>query len=272
MDDLKKPLNAYEQKQADRKARLEARAELTSAASLATFSQAKTMASYIPFGQPILIGHHSERRDRNFRSKIHGTYKKSFAMAEEAERLQRKAEGVGKGGISRDDPDAVSKLRKELENCERSQEVMKNANKIIRKNVDNDVKIAQLVGLGLSENQANELLKPDFAGRVGFASYSLTNNNANIARIKLRIAELEKLAERVTVEEVNELYEYREDAEEKRVMFIFNGKPDESTRAILKKYAFKWSPSRGAWVRQITNAALFAAKQVKKELANLTTN
>ncbi|MBP2657188.1 MAG: hypothetical protein H6Q69_220 [Firmicutes bacterium] len=27
---------------------------------------AKKMAEYIPFGQPILIGHHSEQRDRNF--------------------------------------------------------------------------------------------------------------------------------------------------------------------------------------------------------------
>jgi hypothetical protein len=45
----------------------------------------------------------------------------------------------------------------------------------------------------LSEAQAAEILKPDDCGRVGFASYFLSNNNAEICRIKHRVAELECL-------------------------------------------------------------------------------
>ncbi|MCY1286291.1 hypothetical protein D9M70_352600 [compost metagenome] len=50
-------------------------------------------------------------------------------------------------------------------------------------------------------------------------------------------------------------------------MFIFPGKPDEQTRTLLKSQAFKWSPSRGAWVRQLNNAGRWAAKQVRETLA-----
>ena len=54
-------MNAYEQKQANRLARYERAAQLTEAAASAASNQASRMASVIPFGQPILIGHHSER-------------------------------------------------------------------------------------------------------------------------------------------------------------------------------------------------------------------
>ncbi|CAL1519136.1 DUF3560 domain-containing protein [Chitinophaga sp. MM2321] len=56
------------------------------------YRKAKDMAAVIPFGQPIHIGHHSEKRDRNYRDKIHNTFGKSFAEAEKAEHYNSKAE------------------------------------------------------------------------------------------------------------------------------------------------------------------------------------
>nr|WP_244215269.1 DUF3560 domain-containing protein [Pedobacter miscanthi] len=35
------------------------------------YSSASDMASVIPMAQPILVGHHSEKRDRRYRQKIH---------------------------------------------------------------------------------------------------------------------------------------------------------------------------------------------------------
>ena len=61
-------------------------------------------------------------------------------------------------------------------------------------------------------------------------------------------------------------YTYREDVEENRVMFEFPGKPEDTVRTLLKQHSFKWSPTRGAWVRQLTNAARYAAAEVRKEL------
>lgn len=52
------------------------------------------MASVIPFGQPILIGHPSEQRDRNYRDKIHNTFGKAFAMQDKAAYYEDKAENA----------------------------------------------------------------------------------------------------------------------------------------------------------------------------------
>jgi hypothetical protein len=255
--------NHYESKQADRKARYEARADQATAASGLTYKRAKTMASAIPFGQPIHVGHHSERRDRNYHGKIHTTFGKAFALADKAKHYADKAASVGTGGISSDDPDAVSKLSMQLAKMEEEQTMMKKVNALVRKK---DVK--GIEALGFSPEAAAELLTKDFAGRIGYPSYRLTNNNANIKRVKDRIAALNRLAERASIEQTGAGYTYKEDPEENRVMFIFEGKPDEQTRKILKANAFKWSPSREGkpWVRQLTNAGLWAAKQVREAL------
>ena len=263
-------MNSYEAKQAARKARFEERAATASAESASTYNRARSMAQSIPFGQPILIGHHSESRDRNFRNRIHNTFGKAFAAQDKAEHYAQKAASVGTGGISSDDPDAIKKLRAELESAEKSQERMKAANKAIRANKTPETQVAALVALGFTEAQAAEAVKPDFCGRVGFPSYALSNNNANARRIKARIAELEKRSQREDVEKECDGYTYREDTEENRVMFVFPGKPDEAARDVLKRNAFKWSPSRGAWVRQLNNAGLWAAKCVREALDKAT--
>lgn len=254
-------MNAYEQKQANRRARYEARAEKAAQESGHTYQQARTMAEAIPFGQPILIGHHSETRDRNYRNRIHNTFGKAFELADKAKHYEQKAAAVGTGGISSDDPEAVAKLRAELADIEAAQEKMKAANRAIRKNDR-----AALAGLGFTPEQIEGLFKPDFCGRVGFPAYALSNNSANARRIEKRIKELERLQDRGDVEQQGNGYTYREDTTENRVMFRFPGKPDAETRALLKRHAFKWSPTRDAWVRQLTNAGIYAGKQVRAVL------
>ncbi|HDQ4405507.1 TPA: DUF3560 domain-containing protein [Pseudomonas aeruginosa] len=262
-------MNEYEQKQADRRERLQERADKAASESTALYAAARKRAEAIPFGQPILVGHHSERRDRNFRAGINRMTEKSFALSDKAEHYQQKAAAVGTGGISSDDPDAIIKLRAELEQCEAAQARMKAANKAIRTAKTPDKQVPALVALGFSEAEAHSLLKGDFCGRVGFPAFQLSNNNANMTRIKKRIAELEARRSRETVEVETEGYTYREDTEENRVMFQFDGKPADEVRDLLKRHAFKWSPSRGAWVRQLNNAGIYAGKQVREGLAKL---
>jgi len=262
-------MNKYEAKQQARRDRLESAAESAEAASNRALSGARRMGSAIPFGQPILVGHHSEGRDRRYRARITTQYEKGFALMGKAEYFRRKAAGVGKAGISSDDPEAVQKLKAEVVALEASQARMKAANAVIRQRKgDVEEQVNGLLALGwFTNDQARELVAPDFAGRIGFAAYQLSNNNANIRRIKARIAELEKARERESVEVEGPGYTYREDTEENRVMFLFEGKPSDETRTILKAHSFKWSPSRGAWVRQLTGSGIYAAECVKKALA-----
>jgi len=254
-------LNRYEERQQARLDRYETLADKATAKSTTLATRSNQMAECIPFGQPILVGHHSEKRDRNFRSKIHSIMGKSVQEMKKAEYYQNKADSVGKGGISSDDPNAIEKLKSKLEKLQQAQELMKKANKLIKKFPEHNARLEGLIELGFSEEKAIDVLNPKY-GSIGFASYSLQNNNAEINRLKKRIAELQTLENRTSNEVENDLYKYTECKIENRCMFIFDGKPTEEIRQILKSNGFKWSPSRGAWVRQLNANGIYASKRV----------
>lgn len=77
---------------AERQDRLDTKADRLGATAEALHDRARDMASVIPFGQPILVGHYSERRDRNYRGKIRRTFERSFETAKEADETARRAE------------------------------------------------------------------------------------------------------------------------------------------------------------------------------------
>lgn len=260
-------MNDYEARQEARRERYERKAEQLRAEAGRLHDQAHEMASVIPLGQPILVGHYSEGRDRRYRERIHNTFGKAFATMDKADHYEQKAASVGTGGISSDDPDAIRKLREKLDALKSKQELMKAVNAAIRKHKTPEKQIPALVALGMTEAQAQQALTPDCFGIQGFASFSLQNNNANIHRVEQRIRELERAAERnVTKEQEGNGYTYREDADENRVMFLFDGKPEPEVRALLKSHGFKWSPTRTAWVRMLNNSGRFAAERVRREL------
>lgn len=252
-------MNAYEEKQEAKRQRYLDRASSAASEARTLHDKAHNMAQCIPFGQPILVGHHSESRDRNFRNKIHNTFGKAFAANDKAKHYEQKANSVGTGGISSDDPDAIAKLKEKVADLEKAQETMKAANACIRKK-----DLEGLAKLGFTQEQIEKLITPGFMGRVGFAPYSLQNNNANIRATKQRIEELERAAQAEDVKKEFDGFTYKE--EDNRAQFVFPGKPDEETRTILKSNAFKWSPSRGAWVRQLTGNGRYAARRVIEKL------
>jgi hypothetical protein len=175
-----------------------------------------------------------------------------------------------RSGISSDDPKALEKLQAKLAELEDFQDFMKKVNAIIKNCPTTEMRIKALLPLSnYEEPLARRLLEPDYAGRIGFKEYQLTNNSANIRRIRDRIAELEKATARQDREEVTDKYTYREDTGENRLMFLFDSKPGEDIRCLLKGRGFKWSPTRNAWIRQWTDNALYAAQCVKASLANM---
>lgn len=175
--------------------------------------------------------------------------------------LLDKIRSIGTGGISADDPNAIEKLKRKIESLERRQELMKNANAAIRmKNeAEGDKRLAEL---GYYPEEIRALREPDFAGRIGYPAYELTNNNANIRRLKARLAELEKRREAPADGWEFEGGRVAINTELNRLQIFFDEKPDEDTRTNLKSNGFRWAPSQGAWQRQYTDNALRAAKIV----------
>lgn len=229
-------MNTYEEKQEARKARFEELAMNARREADALARQSSDMLKGIPFGQPIM-----GERDRRFRNRAGAKMDKAMEASKKAEYYEQKAESVGKGGISGLDPEAITKLEKQLEQLTAHQEQMKAANKAIRmKNQEKgNLKLKEL---GYSDKEIEALRTPNFLGRLGYPNYELTNNNANIRRIKQRIEELKELSEMKVETETNSLYEFFMD--DGRLQFSFDGKPSGEIRDILKSYGFKWSPSR----------------------------
>lgn len=251
-------MNTYEEKQEARKQRFEELAMNARREADALARQSSDMLKGIPCGQPIMGD-----RDRRFRNRAGAKMDKALEVSKKAEYYEQKAESVGKGGISGLDPDAITKLEKQLETLTAHQDRMKAANKAVR--IKNQEKgNLKLKELGFTDKEIGILRTPDFLGRLGFPNYELTNNNANIRRIKQRIEELKELSEMTVEEESNSLYDYFMD--DGRLQFAFIGKPSGEIRDILKKYGFKWSPSRSTWVRQANRNGFWSADQIKKEL------
>jgi len=255
-------MNAYEQKLEARRERLEARSHKLHRLAEAIFAQSRARASVIPFGQPILIGHHSEGRDRNYRARIARGFRKSFELAALAKEIDSRIAGVGSGGISSDDPEAEGKILHRIAKLEADQTMMKGANVAIRKSDDDG-----LVRLGFSDEQIAKLKLPDFAGRVGFPGYALTNNNANIRRLRIRLGVLAAKPTQTSEQLIGEV-RMVQDADDNRVVLYFPGKPADSVRKELRASGFKWSPTRGAWVRQLNGTAVNCAEYILRRLAD----
>lgn len=229
------------------------------------------MADAIPFGQPILVGHHSEKRDRNFRSKIHNTFSKAFEANEKAAYYKQRAETLLNGtAISSDDPNAIDKLQDKLEKLESLQELMKLINKVCQNKKLAAVEKVDLVKeMGVSETRAAELVAGDRYGRIGFPSYKLTNNGACIRNTKDRIAHLSRMQSiESSTEEINGVT-LEISQEDNRVQMFFPEKPCEEIRTTLKNNGFRWAPTvgTGAWQRQLSNHAIYQAREILKKLS-----
>lgn len=102
---------------------LDAKAEKLHATAEARHAAADQIAEHIPFGQPILVGHHSERRARRDQDRIHSNMRAGF----EAEAAANAAAGraaTARAGTRPESPtttaNRIDKLRAEIRQFERN--------------------------------------------------------------------------------------------------------------------------------------------------------
>lgn len=273
--------NDYEDRQEERRRRLLERAEKAEAEGQAAHNAADRIARAIPMGQPILVGHHSERRHRRDLDRIDRGMRKAIEKSKEADELRQRAEAVGTGGISSDDPEAVQKLQGKLEHLVQRQEWMKKLNAAWRgagkpePNAAREVwaKVGEAAGI---EPSVLDQLRLDMAKRwhfqpgAPFPAYALTNLSADVRRVRARFEDLKKARVATPAETDHGVCRVVENVEENRVQLLFDGKPPEATRTLLKRWGFRWSPMASAWQRHLNDAGRIAAQCVvdalKKEV------
>ena len=171
-----------------------------------------------------------------------------------------KIRGTGKGGISADDPEAVRKLKSKLAGLEQEQERMKAVNAYYRKHKTLD-------GCPHLTPEEIEKLKVSMARDwhpepKPYPSFHLTNNNSMIRQTRKRIEELSVKAETEYEGWAFEGGEVKMDVQANRLQVFFDEKPDRDTCSAMRHGGFRWAPSVGAWQRQLTDNAIYAAKHL----------
>lgn len=188
-------------------------------------------------------GHIPERARMNRRAD------KAFEHSNMAQHHRDKADGLNRqlnNTIFSDDHDAIEALEEKIEVLTAKQERNKALNKLIRKGDR-----AGIAALGIkSEALIDELFKPDYGGRVGIPSYELTNNNANIRRLKKRIEEIKRRQGLTKAAEDNggtTILRAREvEGQRTYCRVVFAEKPERDIIDSLKAAQFHWDGA--SWV------------------------
>lgn len=203
-------------------------------------------------------------------------HKRTGEMLEYVEKVRESFARKERGAhiISSDDPEAIEKLETKVALLKNNQEIMKLVNKTVRKEKgETDPKkivdaIQHLTTKERAEKIAAGALKPDCFGHYGCAPFELSNNLANIKRLESRLKQLKnRPSESAEIE--REGVKIVENVEANRLQLIFNDKPSEEIRALLKSKGFRWSPRYSAWQRQLTENAKYSTQMVLRKLEEM---
>lgn len=178
-------------------------------------------------------------------------------------------EEIARQPIRSTDADAIERLEEKIAEAEDRHERMKAVNRIVRSKKSDVDKVLLLNELGYSDKIAEKLITNRYLGQLGYPSFEIQNNYANIKRMKERIESIRNLQSGEELDmEVGEIkaYEYMG-----RVCIDFPGKPDKEVRDMLKAHGFRWSPSVRAWTRQATHVGRDVARTVIGKLAETAT-
>ena len=157
--------------------------------------------------------------------------------------LLDKIRSTGMGGIRQDDPQAIPKLQKKLAGLEKAQETMKAVNAYYRKH-------GTLDGCPHLSPENLESLKADMASgwhyeKKPFQSWELSNNNAEIRRVRQRIESLTRANEVAYVGWEFDGGHVEANRDQGRLQVFFDGKPEADARQQFERETV--SAGRRVW-------------------------
>lgn len=182
-------------------------------------------------GQPILVGHHSEKKHRRLIEKAHNDIRNSIKEDSKSKYYEDKAKNIENTQvIYNDDPNAIEKLKDKLEYLEKQRELIK-----------------------ADENHS---------------TWQLQNIGARIREIKRRIQSLERLENIEFGEKEFCGGKIVQNKEINRIQIIFDNIPDEEIRNHLKHNGFHWSRKECAWQRLFNEQTIKVTNRLLKEVLN----
>lgn len=218
----------YEERQEYKKELYQERAEQAEQRSQSHYEKQSKIASVIPMGQPILIGHHSEKRHRNDLKRIDNEMRRSIQESEKADYYRNKVDNIDNSKvISSDDPQAIEKLQARIEELEKAKVEVK--------------------------------ARPH-------EWYELPYLNADIRRLKDRIKEIQELEELQFEDITFTGGKAILNRDINRLQLLFDAIPNEEIRTLLKGHGFKWSRYEQAWQRLYNKNGIRAVRYVIEKI------
>ena len=141
-----------------------------------------------------------------------------------------------------------------------------NAHRAYLKSPDAPKTLAMIAALPNGMQDAVKNYVPSYSRPHPFAPFQLTNNNANLRRMRIRLKELETKTEareeKGNISDQREGLEILRNFEEDRLQLLFEDIPSEAVRKQIKSCGFKWSPRNSAWQRKLTGNAMYSLKRL----------
>ena len=240
------PVADYDEKRQARIDRLSRQAQRARGEAELADKKAHAIMDSIPLGQPILLGHHSERHARSDAAKIDRNLYKAWDLSKEADELDRRARAAENNtAIFSDNPAAGELLEEKLARLKKRREVMKAANRLVKKGDR-----AGLAELGYSERLIDQLFTPPYPnGSIGYPAFTIANLGATIRGVEKRLEEIEKHAGDVTSEVMVGGVRIRDDVDENRIQVFYPNRPSDATITAFKRAGFHFSHTFGCWQR-----------------------
>ena len=220
----------YEERKQRRIERYEALSQKAKEESDARFNSTANRILRMTPGQPILIGHHSERKARRLHEQANNDIRKSIELSKKSEYYEARAKNAENSNvIYNDDPNAIQKLKEKLERLENTKATIK----------------------------ARE-----------HETWELTNIGASIRETKLRIKRLEEQETLVFPKTEFKGGKAIHNKEINRIQFLFDDKPSEEIRKELKHNGFHWSRKERAWQREFNKRTIYVTNALIEDVLN----
>lgn len=185
----------YRERRLRRAQRLQEWADKREAKADQAYADSNRAVEGIPFGQPILVGHHSEGKMRRAIGRAQSKATQSIEHSAKAEEMRSRADNIlaaADHAIYSDDPDAIERLRVKLAGLEAERDGIKAYNASCRKGTPDT---SVLSAKSLKDLESTKKYTPYFLGpNDSMPSYVLSNLNGNINRTRKRLAALERRA------------------------------------------------------------------------------